>query len=243
MRKIFVFMFLLLFPYLSTGDTIFFEPSDGVCWILEVKNQERVRYGKETLTPYEGDVLLKCIAEKLKDDAQKQTWTIRIFDKLDTGKVNEEVSITLGDQTKSFTINQATPYVYTQFDCPNGSWPYSVETFTSVAKEGSSYSVRGRTKGVIDCNANVDFDLIGDYSLYGVLLTLQNKAPVPQLNTQQPSAGFRYDNNKAVDNSACRQVPNPRFGFGNGSAIRIDSGGYSISTSTEPRYILKCPDK
>lgn len=266
MHRNFIFICLLLFPFLSMGDTTspVFSQADGVCWSLE---QRGLKYGNDALTLKEQLVLLECIQKKLgaleesyytqspqgpnfgegqqlSYGAQQRKWTIRIFDKLGSVKVNEAVSIKLGDERKSIIINQAIPQAYAQFDCPNGSWPYSVETFTSVAKEGNSYSVRGRTKGVIDCNGNVDFELIGDYSLYGVLLTLQNIAPVPQLNTHQPSAGVQFNSNKPIDNnSACRQVPNPRFGFGNGSAIRIESGGYSISTSTEPRYILKCPAK
>jgi hypothetical protein len=170
---------------------------------------------------------------------------IRIFDSLGPEKVNEVVSITLGDDIKTIEINQENPQEYAQFACPNGKWPYSVETTTTLYRDGKSFLVHGRTSGLMDCNGNVDFDLIGDYSLYGVLITLQNKQiTVSPPDTYQPTEDNQTDSNdeSAGNNSSCRQVLNPAWKPV--SIAPIDSSHpFGFSVSTENKYILKCTEK
>ena len=57
-------------------------------------------------------------------------WRVRIFDRLEPDQVSETAPITIGGVAQTISISNTTPSAYAEFNCPNGRWPYSLQTRT-----------------------------------------------------------------------------------------------------------------
>lgn len=105
-------------------------------------------------------------------------WSVRIFDRLGTGQVSETATITIGGVAQTINIGKTIPSAYAQFNCPNGQWPYSLQTRTGFYnQQGKLVSVSGQGSGTLNCNnVTSDLELSADFSVNPVTISLQ---PMP----------------------------------------------------------------
>ncbi len=119
-------------------------------------------------------------------------WRVRIFDRLEPDQVSETAPITIGGVAQTISISNTTPSAYAEFNCPNGRWPYSLQTRTGYYnQQGKLVFVSDQGSGTLNCIGNGDLELTWDNSLNPPFFTLQNYAiEKPQEPIEAPSQTY-----------------------------------------------------